>query len=421
MGIGDWSASSLLDESIARATARNSGIPIQPNAVPSNFTAPNPAPMIGEPPLVSPQAPAADLARTPGAIGRAASKVPGWGMRVARGGLAFAPVAGAAMAAADSQENVAKVANDTGLDYNSFLGRIGANTINFLQKTGNAATLGGAGAIGSKVARLMGGESFFEPYAGAPQTTPASTPTVPSGPGAAPGYQAEVRAVDNALEAPRYAPGQEPTTTLNAGDFEGRPRDWRTPASGTGAVFRPSTGEVINVDSRGSGATGTGFYAPGRTANGLPNIGGFYGATARLRNIAQDNASTIARGKLAVEMAGKGATAAHAAAQAEQLGLLSAAARAHLATHPGDYAGAAAVATGRPIPKDNFSVPFPPLDEKGPVTRLNRGTGAVERVQPTQFATEANITASMTARKLTRAKAIEEYKKSGYDVSKIKP
>jgi hypothetical protein len=130
---------------------------------------------------VAPVAPAAEAA--PGFMGRLAARVPGFGA-VARGvgrwGLAAAPVVGAAGAALDSQENVSNLASSVGMDYNSFGGRVGANALNFLSKTGNVATGGiadvvghGIGDLAHSIARANSGGSFFEPYA------PAATTAAP--------------------------------------------------------------------------------------------------------------------------------------------------------------------------------------------------------------------------------------------------
>lgn len=72
--------------------------------------------------------------------------------------LAVAPAMGLISAAADSEENVSNFAGSMGLDYNTFGGRLGANTLNFLRKTGDAATFGIAGRLG----RVLAGGSFFE-------------------------------------------------------------------------------------------------------------------------------------------------------------------------------------------------------------------------------------------------------------------
>jgi hypothetical protein len=87
-----------------------------------------------------------------------------WGLGKAN--AAIAPLMGGIMAAADSQDTVKRVATMTDnpltgqpLDYNSFFGRLGANAINFLQRTGQAATFGIASR--DRMERVMSGGNFF--------------------------------------------------------------------------------------------------------------------------------------------------------------------------------------------------------------------------------------------------------------------
>lgn len=71
------------------------------------------------------------------------SSLPVRGLRaVAKGGLALAPVAGAVDAINDSPEDVRRFADSINLNYDTLGGKIGANALNFLNKTGRAATLG---------------------------------------------------------------------------------------------------------------------------------------------------------------------------------------------------------------------------------------------------------------------------------------
>lgn len=70
-------------------------------------------------------------------------------------------------------------------------------------------------------------------------------------------------------------------------------------------------------------------------------------------------------------------------------------------------------------PRADSNVFLPTLNDKE-VFVGNKATGAVSRVTVPQRATEANIQASMTAQGLTRAQAIEAYRKRGFDVAGIK-
>lgn len=213
-------------------------------------------------------------------------------------------------------------------------------------------------------------------------------------------------------------PGGAVLPTINEGGaFRRAPAEPAAPAvvpgntRGTGVITRED-GTTIQV---GQGAV----PAAPRGADG--SVGSYVGALMNQRQRGLTEERNLAKRKLEVDAIGKGATAAAAAAKAQQDAFTTQAAQEHLRRNPGDYAGAAAVAAGRVLPRDTFSVPFPPLSETGPVTVLNKGTGALEKRQPAQYVTEANINASMAARRMTRAQAIEAYRAQGMDVSRIKP
>jgi len=113
-----------------------------------------------------------------GALGDAAEGVksaPAGGLKaLGRLSLAAAPAMGAAGAVMDSDTNVKNLAASTGLDYGTDAGRAGANVVNFLDKTGNAATFGLAGKLGRAVSNKVNGGSFFD------TTTPATTTPQPA-------------------------------------------------------------------------------------------------------------------------------------------------------------------------------------------------------------------------------------------------
>jgi hypothetical protein len=96
-----------------------------------------------EPPPVTPGGAAASAAE-PAA---AATKLARAGM-LAKGYLAAAPVIGAVGTALESPEAIAKVAESVGADGGTRGGNIVGNAVDFLDKTGNAATFGLAGAAG---------------------------------------------------------------------------------------------------------------------------------------------------------------------------------------------------------------------------------------------------------------------------------
>lgn len=176
--------------------AQTTANPIGTNVKPGMATptpAPAPAAAVPEPAPTSFADKAKNFVRgAPAAAGEAATgfkakalALPGkLAVGAAKGGLALAPVMGAYQAVKDTDENVRKMADSTGLDYDTDSGRAGANVVNFLEKTGNAATFGLAGALGRGIANKINGESFFGPHSSTP--SPAAAPAAPAAAPAAP-------------------------------------------------------------------------------------------------------------------------------------------------------------------------------------------------------------------------------------------
>lgn len=138
------------------------------------------------------------------------------GAKLGKVGLVAAPVFGALDAAADDSATVRRVAEMTDnpftgnpLDYNSFGGRLGANTLNFLRKTGDEATFGLAGRVG----RVLSGGNFFEDDA--PAAMASSAPARAGGAGV-PAGDFDV-APDEALQAPAF-----PVAAPQAGGIRSR-------------------------------------------------------------------------------------------------------------------------------------------------------------------------------------------------------
>jgi hypothetical protein len=99
--------------------------------------------------------------------------------------MAATPIVGAVQAANDSDENVKNLAGSVGLDYNTDSGRVGANVVNFLDKTGNAATFGLAGAAGRAISNKLNRGSWFADAAapapaGQPADAAAPAPSAPA-------------------------------------------------------------------------------------------------------------------------------------------------------------------------------------------------------------------------------------------------
>lgn len=165
------------------------------------------------------------------------------------------------------------------------------------------------------------------------------------------------------------------------------------------------------------GISGIGNTTGSIDNNNVGNIAGnFVGAMLGMKQIAGDNAQRLARNKLAVDTAAKASTARKEGAETlnlEARGALALDARKRGAPE----SEVSAILSGRAVPGEKFTG-FPTMS--GEVDVMNRSTGAVTRRKPAQEASEANIAASMKARKLTREQAIEEYRKQGFDVSRVR-
>lgn len=331
-------------------------------------------------------------AQSPGAFSRMAARVPaaarGFGARLVRGGLAVAPVAGAVSAALDPQENMSRVAADSGLDYNSFGGRIGANALNWLSKTGDVATFGGASALGGGIARLLGGQPFFAPYMSsthAPVTVDNATGAVV--PGTTEGYDALMTAPPRfSASGGAAAFAALPPAPFTAADIEGT----RVPASGFGA-FRRTTpgneGDVVNLGSpvpMGPSAI-PGRYVPKTFAGQAVQAGG---DLALMGNQARYNALYA---KLMMDY---------------QSRIDAAAARG---------VEAAKINAGNP----QFSVPLSAMPDKTgalPVIQ-NRGFGAgtMRMVTPTRPFTKEDLAANMKSSGRTREEVLRDARARGYE------
>lgn len=350
-------------------------------------------------------------AAAPGLVSRLAARLPGLGA-VARTSIAAAPVVGALASVADSPESVKTLADQTGMDYDSAGGRIGANAVNFLRNTGNAATFGAAGWLGDKISRVVSGQPLVDPYqppaAAAP---PAAAPAAPAAPltPAIPDIPVDPNAGTPTAPAATALP---PVAPLTAADIRGTV----VPASGTGGFVNNATGEVTNLDTRGPGAVEA---APAVPSGNYAPMARFFGAAVRQRAVAAGEAQDLARTKLRQEALLKLPGMQKDSVEA-QLGAGTLAAERDAAAAGATPAERAAILGKRPVVKDSFSLPFPPINSTDPVTRLNKTTGAVESVQPTRYASEDNIAASMKAKGLTRAAAIAAYKAQGFDVSRLR-
>jgi len=113
-------------------------------------------------------APEAAAGTTKGLAGKAAGFA-------ARTLLAAAPVAGAVKTASATPEEHAQFADSVGMDKNG----MGSRALEFLNNTGNAATLGLAGALGRGISNVANGGHFFDPETNA--TATAAQTATPAG------------------------------------------------------------------------------------------------------------------------------------------------------------------------------------------------------------------------------------------------
>ena len=168
-----------------------------------------------------------------------------------KGGLALAPVIGAAQAAVDSPANVAALGNSIGVDTATRGGKGVANTVNTLAKTGDAATFGLAGRYGQALAdeAANGPPTLATPLKAAWNTGAGlregaakwwNSPVKPAA-AAAPAAQVAAQvAAQPAVASPAVPASGVPSVPAPAGM-----------QSGTGTITNNSTGKVTALDTRG--------------------------------------------------------------------------------------------------------------------------------------------------------------------------
>lgn len=180
-----------------------------------------------------------------------------------------------------------------------------------------------------------------------------------------------------------------------------------------GYIRNEATGATYNFRGALPAATSAPTAAPqATTAPGL-----FAQGALGLKQIAGDNARKAAATKAAADLATK-------APGAQKDAFSVSLAQQHLAANPGDLEGAAAILSG----KTNTSTVSVPQGYMGDytkdvpvVTTRGPGAGTIKLTTPQRGSvTEANITASMQAKGLTREQAKQAYRTEGYDVSQIK-
>lgn len=249
--------------------------------------------------------------------------------------------------------------------------------------------------------RMFGASAAVPPVAPAPAIAPAPT--------AAPDMSLANELYNQGTQArplPAPGPGALPgVAPMTATDIRGT----AVPPSGTGGFVNNATGAVTNLDTRvaGPGAEAGGFVnraAPGSLAS-------FFGAAMNQKQIAATETRDLAKAKLAQEFALKLPGAMKDTAEAGNVSLRSQAAQAHLAANPGDYAGAAGIASGRIQPGDKHV--FLPTMDGNKVDVGNKATGAIQRKTPLPQINEADILQTMKNNKMTREQVLARLKAEG--------
>lgn len=180
-----------------------------------------------------------------------------------------------------------------------------------------------------------------------------------------------------------------------------------------GYMRNETTGATYNF----RGALPAAISAPTAAPRATTAPGLFAQGALGLKQIAGDNARKAATTKAAAELATK-------VPGAQKDAFSVSLAQQHLAANPGDLEGAAAILSG----KANTSTVSVPQGYMGDytkdvpvVTTRGPGAGTIKLTTPQRGSiTEANITASMQAKGLTREQAKQAYRTEGYDVSQIK-
>lgn len=263
--------------------------------------------------------------------------------------LALAPVIGAIDAATDSKDQVRDFGASVGMDTASAGGRIGANVLNFLNKTGNAATFGVAGRVG----RVLAGGSFFDdasasPAASAPAAAPASV----------------VAAAPAVAEAPAAEQEQQmdPLTSAAMAALNYRPMPAAGGAqSGTTSV-QPYGGGYIQREGGERVELPSGTTTTTRTAR--PSLANYIDTQVE-RNAAREDQRVKLEGvKAATGLIGAGKRGADELLARGKI----AAATEYLRQNPGDLDGYVALLSGKPS-----------KEVVGTVTSPTGSTSVVER------------------------------------------
>lgn len=134
--------------------------------------------------------------------------------------------------------------------------------------------------------------------------------------------------------------------------------------------------------------------------------------TNRVTMRGQDLTADTARAKLGAEAGLRTAQTLEHGAKAENEATRTAAAQAYLRANPGDYAGAAGIASGRPLPTDKFGA-MPSMTGNDVITYDKSGKNPPRIQTPLRPVSEADIQTTMKNNKMTREQVLARLKYEG--------
>lgn len=293
--------------------------------------------------------------------------------RIGKAGLALAPLFGLISAAATSTDDVNKniPANGEG----TFGGRILGNAVNFLGKTGDAASFG----VASRIGRVLNGGSFFEPAAPAAAAAPVA-PVAPSAPAVSAAPAAHTGSMDEsddfisqAMHSAGISPqqGQTDNPVMRSikgamdyqpmpGAYGGRPSVVSSQPYGGGYIQR--TGGPEGAGERVDLPSGTTTTVRRNPYDAWSN---FYNTQQERNASREDQRIRIEGAKTAVGLIGAGKRSADEMIARAKLSAF----QQHLATNPNDIDGAIAVLSGKPSKEIVGTVTSP----TGATTAIQRG------------------------------------------------
>lgn len=360
------------------------------------------------------------LARGAGALGRGAGMLGKLGARFLPG----AGVAGAVLGEGLGVLNTSADPSTTKLD-------VATRGFEGVGRLGGAGAGAGLGALaGGPIGAVVGGTlGYFAPnaiyeardwfqdrgrWAPSAPKLPAQV-SVPQSPNYLQTAQRDVDTLNTTMAAVPPAPAlvSAPSAAAPRAPFVDV-TGTSVPLPGMGAIRNTRTGAVTSLDS-----------GVPRTASGaapLHPVASFFGAGMELRARANQQAAGERQAKVVADLLAKGPQAERDTAAAANERVRTAAAEAHLKANPGDFGGAAAIAAGRAVPTDRFTVPVTamPDPKTGATPVLNTARGTMQMVTPTKGVfTKADLEANM--KKLgnlppeeARARVLRDARAAGY-------